>query len=177
MRYLSPMNATIRPATHDDLLGILAILNHNILTSTAIYSYTPWSIGQLEEWSATKQRDTMPVLVAVEGTKVLGYGTYGMFRPKEGYRFCVEHSIYIDEAAQGQGIGSAMMRALIASAIRQGLHTMIAGIDASNAESIAFHRRFGFAEVGLLKEVGFKFDRWLDLQFMQLTLPAQETII
>jgi len=164
------MNATIRPATTQDLSGILTILNHNILTSTAIYSYSPWNMHQLEQWFAAKQHDQMPVLVAVMGEQVLGYGTYGMFRPKEGYRFCVEHSIYINEAAQGQGIGSAMMRALIDTAIRQGLHTMIAGIDAANAESIAFHRKFNFTEVGLLKEVGFKFDRWLDLQFMQLKL-------
>lgn len=164
------MKSQIRLATSEDLPGILVILNHNILTSTAIYSYTPWSMLQLEQWFAAKQHDAMPLLVASDGERVLGYGTYGMFRPKEGYRFCVEHSIYIGATLQGQGIGSTMMRALIDSARHQGLHTMIAGIDASNMESIAFHRKFGFAEVGLLKEVGFKFDRWLDLQFMQLTL-------
>ncbi len=165
------MNPTICPATASDLAGILAILNHNILTSTAIYSYTPWTMEQLELWFSAKQNDTMPVLVAKVNSGVMGYGTYGIFRPKEGYRFCVEHSIYINDAAQGKGIGSAMLHALIAQAKAQGLHTMMAGIDATNAHSIAFHRKFGFVEVGLMKEVGFKFDRWLDLQFMQLTLP------
>ena len=165
------MNPTTRPATASDLAGILAILNHNILTSTAIYSYTPWTMEQLEQWFAAKQNEDMPVLVALADYKVQGYGTYGIFRPKEGYRFCVEHSIYIDDAAQGMGIGSAMLQALIARAKAQGLHTMVAGIDATNAHSIAFHRKFGFVEVGLMKEVGYKFNRWLDLQFMQLTLP------
>lgn len=167
---MEALNTDIRPATADDLPGILGILNHNILHSTAIYSETVWNIGQLEEWLAAKQREGMPVLVACSDGQVTGYGTYGIFRPKEGYRFCVEHSVYIGPDAQGQGIGTAMMRALIDRAEAQGMHTMVAGIDAANLGSIGFHRKFGFVETGIMREVGFKSGRWLDLQFMQLML-------
>jgi phosphinothricin acetyltransferase len=96
----------------------------------------------------------------------VGFASYGSFRAWMGYRFTVEHSVYVSEAARRQGIASALVRAIMDAACAQGLHTMVAGIDAANAGSIALHRKLGFEDAGILRQVGFKFDRWLDLAFM-----------
>lgn len=89
---------------------------------------------------------------------------------KIGYQFTVEHSVYVAPEFIGKGIGKQLLLALIVLAKDEGYHTMIGGTDAANTGSIAFHRKFGFVETGILKEVGFKFGKWLDLQFMQLIL-------
>jgi phosphinothricin acetyltransferase len=112
----------------------------------------------------------MPVIVAEKDNEVVGFGTYGIFRPWDAYRFSVEHSIYTHHNFRGMGIGKLIMTELIKLAIEQGFHTMIAGVDASNKGSYGFHKKFGFQEIGTFKEVGYKFDRWLDLVFMQLFL-------
>jgi len=105
--------------------------------------------------------------------RVVGVATYGDFRDsvqREGYRFTVEHTVHVDERTRGLGVGRALMEALVARAQAAGLHAMIGAVDGENHESIAFHERLGFAEVGRLPEVGRKFDRWLDLVLMQRTL-------
>jgi phosphinothricin acetyltransferase len=115
----------------------------------------------------------MPVYVAENDTTILGFGTYGIFRPWEGFKFSVEHSVYVDKNARGLGIGKSILSKLIQIAKQNDLRIMIAGIDASNKKSIDFHEQFGFYEVGTFKEVGFKFDRWLDVTFMQLNLTSK----
>lgn len=112
----------------------------------------------------------MPVVVAESNGQVVGFGSYGIYRPWDAYRFSAEHSIYVTEGHQGKGIGGRILMELIAHARRQHFHTMIAGIDAANKGSYAFHQKHGFTEVGRLREVGYKFDQWLDLIFMQLFL-------
>ena len=112
----------------------------------------------------------MPVVVAEDVGDVLGFATYGIFRPKEAYRHSVEHSIYLDPVHRGRGVGSQLMYHLIEIARASGCHIMIAGVDASNQASYHFHRKLGFIEVAHFKQIGFKFDRWLDLIFMQLFL-------
>lgn len=112
----------------------------------------------------------MPVIIAVDEDKILGFATYGIFRPKIAYRFSVEHSIYLTPDARGKGVGTRLLQELIQIAKTGGYHTMIAGVDTSNAVSYAFHKNLGFVEVARFKEVGFKFDKWLDLVFMQLML-------
>ena len=107
------------------------------------------------------------MLVAAEGETVLGFATYGDFRPFAGYALTVEHSVYVDPAAQGRGLGGALLRALVNRAREAGLHVMVAGIEASNTASIALHQREGFQNAGVLRQVGRKFGRWLDLLFMQ----------
>ena len=101
---------------------------------------------------------------------MLGFGTYGTFREKIGYQFTVEHSIYVFDNFTGKGIGKLLLAALIELAKNQKLHAMIGAIDAENRSSIAFHEKFGFTLVGNIREVAFKFDRWLDLVLMQLIL-------
>lgn len=160
----------IRAATYHDLPGILEIMNHAILHTTALYDYTPRTTEYVKGWFDSKQRESMPVIVYEQDGKAVGFGTYGIFRPREAYKFTIEHSVYVAEAFQGRGFGKKLLQELIELATRQGFHTMIAGIDASNTGSIELHRQFGFVEAGLIREAGYKFDQWLDLLFMQRML-------
>ena len=161
---------TIRNAEEKDLPLILEIMNEAIENTTAIYDYYPRNNDYVKTWFAQKQSDSLPVLVCELNNQAVAYGTYGSFRERTAYKFSIEHSIYVHKNFQGKGIGKVLMKSLISAATEGGYHTMIAGIDASNEKSCAFHRQFGFEEVGRIKEVGFKFDRWLDLVFMQLLL-------
>lgn len=160
----------IRDADRDDLVAILAIYNHAVLHTTAVWNETPGTIGERHLWFDAKQQRGFPVLVAVEGDKVLGFASYGDFRPFPGYSQSVEHSIYVAPDAHRRGIGRALLGALIARGRAAGLHAMIGGIDASNDGSIALHQAMGFTQVGRMPQVGHKFGRWLDLVFMQKLL-------
>jgi phosphinothricin acetyltransferase len=110
------------------------------------------------------------VLVAVEGDAVLGYASYGPFRPFDGYRRTVEHSVYVAENARRRGVGEALLKALEVEARRAGMHAMIGGVAADNEPSLRLHEKLGFVETGRMPEVGQKFGRWLDLVFMQKML-------
>lgn len=160
----------IRYALTEDLPVILDIMNDAILNSTAIYDYHERTMEYATNWFSKKHKDGLPVIVYEKGDTVTGFGSYGIFRPWDGYRFTAEHSIYVAKEYRGQGMGGALLEELIALARTQNFHTLIAGIDAENKESCAFHARHGFVEVGRFREVGYKFDRWLDLVFMQLLL-------
>jgi L-amino acid N-acyltransferase YncA len=160
------MNDGIRDARTGDLPATLAIYNHAVVHTTASYDYQPRSVERHEAWFAAKQESGLPVLVAEREGQVAGYASYGPFRAWDGYRFTVEHSVYVDEAHRRRGIASALVRQLLERAQGQGLHLMVAGIDAGNAGSLELHRRLGFEDAGVLKEAGYKFERWLDLAFM-----------
>ena len=160
----------IRPATSADLPAILAIYNHEIATSTAIYIDEPQTLAQREAWFAAKSAAALPVLVLENESGVAGFGTYGPFRTLPGYRYCVEHSLYVAENKRGLGYGKQLLTALIETATAQGLHTMIGVVDAQNEASIRLHRAFGFEQAGHLKQAGFKFNRWLDVVFLQKML-------
>lgn len=156
----------IRDATEDDVPVILAIYNHAILTSNAVYTETPATLDDRRAWFAARRAQNFPVLIA-EDSGVVGFASFGDFRPWPGYALTVEHSLFVHEAAQRRGVGTALLRRLIDEAQARDKHVMIAGIDASNAASIAVHRRLGFTEAGVLREVARKFGRWLDLLLMQ----------
>lgn len=164
------MEITVRTATLQDIETILDIVNYNILNTAAIYDYNVKSLPEMEQWFADKQNQGWPVLVAEINGDVAGYATYGTFRTKEGYKHTVEHSVYISHEHNGKGIGGKLLDALINLAKQEGYHTMIGCIDAENKGSIAFHKKYGFTEAGLLKQSAFKFGKWLDLVFMQLIL-------
>jgi phosphinothricin acetyltransferase len=110
------------------------------------------------------------VIVAEINNEVVGFGMYSEFRLKEGNKFTVEHSLYVNEDFQGKGIGKQLLQELIYLARKQKHHTMIAVIDSENQSSVEFHEKFGFKTVGIIKESAYKFDRWLDCVFMQLIL-------
>lgn len=160
----------IRKATFEDVPQILDIVNYSILHTTANYHYEVLPLEVQLKWFEDKQANNHPVIVADFEGKAIGFGTYGMFREKIGYQFTVEHSVYVAESFIGKGIGGSLLNELIRIAKTEGYHVMVGGIDADNSGSIAFHKRHGFVENGIIKEAGFKFGRWLDLMFMQLIL-------
>lgn len=160
----------IRPANINDLQQILDIYNYAITHTTAVYDYKPHTLEMRSQWFTEKQKDGYPVLVAEENGDIKGFCALGSFRAWAAYKFTVENAVYVKESEQGKGIGKLMMQALIEDAKRHGFHTIVAGINADNLPSIRLHEQFGFREVAYFKEVGRKFDRWLDLKFMQLVL-------
>jgi L-amino acid N-acyltransferase len=164
------MSIKIRQATNEDMPFVLEIVNYEIINTTAIWDYDVRTLPQQEAIFHEKKEKDFPFLVAEKDGKVVGFGTYGTFRFKIGYRFTVEHSVYIHKDFHGNGIGSLLITELIELAKKQKLHTMIGVIDSENLGSIAFHEKLGFKKVGHIKETGFKFDRWLDSIFMQILL-------
>ena len=150
---------------------ILEILNDAIATSTALYDYHPRELASMAAWFEAKERAGFPVWGALGASaELLGFATYGTFRAWPAYKYSVEHSVYVRRDSRGRGVGKALLQQLIQSAMQQQLHVMIGGIDADNAESVAFHQRLGFSHAGTVKQAGFKFGRWLDLAFYQLIL-------
>ncbi|NJM92350.1 MAG: N-acetyltransferase [Rhodospirillaceae bacterium] len=164
------MTVVIRDAREPDLAAMLAIYNDAVLTTTAVYDYKPRSSEQQAAWFKAKQEQGLPVLVAEDGGAVVGFASYGPFRPWPAYLHSVENSLYVAPERRGRGIGSALLPALIERAAERRLHTMIAGIDATNEASLRLHAKFGFERVAQFREVGWKFERWLDLAFLQLML-------
>ncbi|KRQ01340.1 acetyltransferase [Bradyrhizobium pachyrhizi] len=162
----------IRPATEQDIPAITAIFNEAVANSNAIWTEKQDSEAERLAWMTARQALGYPVLVAVEGATVLGYGTFGDFRAFPGYRYSVEHSVYIHADHRGRGLGRIIVDELIAAATALGKHVMIAGIDGGNPASLRLHARAGFVEVARMPEVGRKFGRWLDLVFMQRLLDA-----
>lgn len=168
------MDITIRKAEEQDLPAILDIYNDAILNTTAVYNYKPHTLAMRQEWFAQRQKDNFPVLVAVQGSTILGFSTYGHFRAWAAYKYSVEISVYIHPEHRGKGIAKLLYPPLFAIAKEQQMHTLIAGIDANNAASIKLHEHFGFTMAGHFKEVGYKFGKWLDLVFMQLHLSTPD---
>ena len=164
------MEINIRPYKTEDTQAILAIINHAILHSTALYDYAIRSYEQQKNILEDKINKKFPVIVAELDGNVLGFGMYSEFRFREAYKFTVEHSVYVNENFHGKGIGKLLLQELITLARKQKLHTMIAVIDSENQGSVEFHEKFGFKTVGIIKESGYKFDRWLHSVFMQLIL-------
>jgi phosphinothricin acetyltransferase len=160
----------VRDATEADLPTILAITNDAIANSVALWTLTPLTLEARRNWFRDRLARDFPVLVAGDAGEVLGFASYGEFRPYEGFKHSVEHSVYVDPAAQGRGVGRALLSALVGHATTHGKHVMIGGIEANNAASIGLHAAFGFTEVGRMPQVGRKFERWLDLVFMQKIL-------
>lgn len=156
------------------LEAIRAIFNDAIATSTALYDDEPRSEAVVSAWFETKQQGRWPLIgVENEASELLGFGTYGPFRPHAAYRFTVEHSVYVEGGHRGQGIGRLLLAQLIELAQQQDFHMMIGGIDAANKASIALHQSLGFTHCGSIQHAGYKFGRWLDLEFYQRLLPAK----
>lgn len=160
----------LRDATEDDLPGILAIYNHAVLTSTAIWHDTPADIANRRAWLADRKSKRYPIIVAVENSDVLGYASFGDFRPFDGYRVSVEHSVYVAEGARGRGLGRLLVEALYEPARALSKKVLIGGITAGNEASLALHARLGFIQTGLMPGIGTKFGQRLDLVLVQKDL-------
>lgn len=161
---------TVRSATENDLPETLDIYNEIIANSTAIFQYEPQTIEMRKTWFAEKQEKKFPVFIAEENNVIVGFSTFGQFRNWQAYKYSVENSVYVRADCRGRGIGKLLLQPLIDTAKQMQLHTIIAGIVADNEASIALHKQFGFIEVAHFKEVGYKFNKWLDLKFLQLML-------
>jgi phosphinothricin acetyltransferase len=122
------------------------------------------------QWFKTKQEQGFPVFVATRNEYIVGLSSIGPFRAWAAYKFSVENSVYVASDSRGQGIGKLLIPPLIGAAQELKLHTIIAGIDAMNEASVKLHQHFGFEEVAHFNEVGYKFNRWLDLKFLQLII-------
>jgi len=165
----------IRAATESDAETIAEIYNDAVLNTTAIWNEKTVDFLNRIRWIRERQAAGFPVIVAAdEKDEVTGYASYGDWRPWDGYRFTVEHSVYIHKDARGAGSGYALMRELIRLATQQGKHVMVAGVESENVASLALHKKLGFSEAGRMAEVGTKFGRWLDLTFLQLRLASPE---
>lgn len=155
--------------------AILDILNHAIRTSTALYDYEERKPETMVAWFAIKLAGRFPVVGLEDETgKLLGFASYGAFRPHPAYKYSVEHSVYVHHEHRGQGLGRKLVERIVEEARNQGKHAIIGAIDADNAASIGLHESLGFQRVGTLPQVGFKFGRWLDLALLQLTLETPE---
>ena len=155
----------------DHLEAIRAIFNEAIVNSTALYDYVPRSVEVMQAWFEAKEKADLPVIgVMNEAGELMGFGSYGPFRPHAAYQYSVEHSVYVDARFRGQGLGKMILHRLIERAEQQDYHMMIGVIDAQNATSIALHEKLGFTACGHIREAGYKFGRWLDLALYQFVL-------
>jgi len=164
----------IRDAHAGDIEAITAIYNDAVSNTLAIWNERTVDAANRAAWLADRERAGYPVLVAIDAQQnVAGYASFGDWRPFEGFRHTVEHSVYVRADSRGAGVGKALMGELIVRARGLGKHVMVAGIEAGNAASIALHKQLGFEEVGLMRQVGTKFGAWLDLAFLQLQLDTR----
>lgn len=161
---------TVRHAVRDDCPGILEIYNDAVLTTTASYDSEPRTLDHRIAWFDDHATNNYPVFVAILDGQIVGWSSLSRFHDRYGYRFTAENSVYVASIHRGRGIGRELLAPLIEAGRARGLHAIIAAIDASNEPSIRLHARFGFQKVGHFKEVGHKFDRWLDVVYLQLTL-------
>lgn len=154
---------------------ILDIFNDAILNSTALYDYKPWTMDTMKVWFETKAQHNFPVIGIVDDEGVLmGFGSYGQFRMRPAYKYTIENSLYVHRDHRGEGLGKILLNEIISHATSQNFHSIIAVIDASNEISLDLHRKAGFTQVGVFREVGYKFGRWLDAAFLQLNLETPE---
>ena len=165
------MSVIIRAAAASDLTAVTHIYAHHVNHGTATFeTEAPDEREMTRRWGEVSERG-LPWLVADDNGEIVGYAYAGIYRPRFAYRYTVEDSIYVHADRLGAGIGRLLMPALIAAAEASGIRQMIAVIgDSGNHASIGLHRRFGFHDAGLLKNVGFKFERWLDTVFLQRSL-------
>jgi phosphinothricin acetyltransferase len=168
---MSPVAIEFREARERDFEAIAAIYAHHVRTGTASFEIEPPDVGEMiRRWRQVTALH-LPYLVAVADERVVGYAYAGPYRPRPAYRFTVEDSVYVVEHARGRGIGRALLERLIEDSEHAGARQMVAVIgDAANVASIRVHAALGFTQIGVLKSVGNKFSRWLDVVLMQRAL-------
>lgn len=165
------MQIHIRPAHMTDLPAILDIYNDAVLNTAASWDYEPATLEARTLWFEQHRQLGYPVLVAIDDAGcVVGWGALSKFREKIGYQFTVEHSIYVASGFRGRGIGRVIVQSLIDEARQLGKHVIVGGVETSNEASLRLHLSLGFVEVARFREVGYKFDRWLDIAFLQKML-------
>jgi phosphinothricin acetyltransferase len=165
------MPPQIRPSTEADVAEITRVYAHYVHTSTATYELEPPTPVEMSNRRSKILKLGLPYLVAERGQEILGYAYAGQYRPRPGYQFTIEDSVYIHPEHQGHGIGQALLTALIETCEQGPWRQMIAVIgDTANAASMRLHERHGFRSIGTLYSVGWKFNRWVDSILMQRPL-------
>jgi phosphinothricin acetyltransferase len=171
----------IRLAQPDDIEAICAIYNVEVTESLVTFDIIPWSVADQKVW-LERHRGPHPAIVAVDepgnpgallgadGEEVLGFASLSPFKEKPAYATTVENSVYVDARCRGQGVGGAVLEELIRLAVQHGFHSIVARIGGDNRASIALHQACGFTVVGVEREVGRKFNRWLDVSVLQRLL-------
>ncbi len=152
------------------LKNIRDIFNEAILQTTALYEESPRSEATIAAWFAKKKQDGIPIFGVEQQGTVVGFATWGTFRPYPAYSKTAEHSVYIAREYQRRGFGRLLLETIIQEATAREIHLLVAGIDSANEASIALHRHAGFSHAGTIQEAGYKFKRWLNLEFWQRLL-------
>lgn len=166
----------IRDAAEADLPALRDIFNDAVLNTTAIWMDNVVDLASRQAWFAARAQQGYPILVAENAAgEVVGYASFGDWRPFDGFCHTVEHSVYIRADQRGKGLGPQLLATLIERAKACDKHVMVAAIESGNAASIRLHQRLGFAITGQMPQVGRKFGRWLDLTFMQLILTPERS--
>jgi L-amino acid N-acyltransferase YncA len=164
----------VRDARKNDLPALLKIYNDAVLASPATFDLEPQTLNQRRKW-LSEHGGSHPLVVAEKGGRVIGYASLSKFRSKPGYSKSVEDSVYVHKEFQGMGVGTTLLKEVVARATKLGYHTVVAGVVPPNEASVRLHEGLGFVHVGIFREVGFKFSRWQDVSFYQLFLPAKRT--
>jgi len=161
---------TVRKATEADVRAITDIYNYEILHGIATFDIEPKTLEDRLLWFRETQQPPHCVIVADDGTAVAGWGCLHPFHTRAAYRFTTEDSVYIHYDRRGEGIGKLILARLIELAREGGFHTIMAGMSEGNEASVRLHQRFGFELVGVQRQVGYKFERWVDVTWMQKML-------
>ncbi len=171
-----PFAYDIRPAIEADIPDIREIYNYYVRNSVVTFDEKAWSIAQWREKFGMITKLGLPFLVAQSPSgQILGYALVQPWQSKSAYRYTVENSIYLGQAAAGKGLGRALLQALIDACQELGIREMVAAISDRGADaSVALHEKLGFVEAGRMGRVGFKFGRWLGVVYLQKSLPAKK---
>jgi phosphinothricin acetyltransferase len=174
----APFSFTIRAAEERDIPDIREIYNYYVTNSVVTFDEKQWTVAQWRDKFARLMKLGLPFLVAVSPTgQVLGYALAQPWAGKSAYRYTVEDSIYLGQAAAGKGLGRALLEALIDACREKGLRELVAVVSDKGAEaSVALHEKLGFVEVGRMGRVGFKFGRWLGTIYLQKSLKPEKKV-
>ena len=160
----------IRNVKVEDAKEIVDIYNHYILNTNVTFEVEALASGEMAKRIEKKTKDN-PWIVYEEDNKILGYAYVGEFRERMAYKFTKEVTIYLDKSVVKRGIGTKLMEALIERCKKEyDIHTLISVVTVPKASSISIHKKFGFERVGYFKEVGFKNNKWLDVEYLQLMI-------
>ncbi len=161
---------TIRAAEPSDAAGIAAIYNHYVEQSIVTFEEEPVSDAEMARRIEDVRAESLPWLIAEEAGRVVGYASSRKWKGRSGYRFSAEITVYVEPGHARRRIGSKLYARLFPLLQARGIHAVIAGIALPNEASVALHEKFGMRRVAHFAEVGFKFDRWIDVGYWQRTL-------
>ncbi|HTD95547.1 MAG TPA: GNAT family N-acetyltransferase [Edaphobacter sp.] len=164
------MECRVQVARLEDVAAIAEIYGFSVMHSTATFELEPPGVEEMERRLVAVQQGGLPYFVAESDGVVVGYGYASQFRPRAGYRFTVEDSIYVRAEYAGRGVGRRLLTTLVEACRAAGFKQMVAVMGGENPASVALHAQQGFAPVGVLRRVGFKFDAWQDVTLMQRAL-------